>query len=572
MTDRTDAAPLDVEDCCGLDAAFCKPPRPTEQTPAAYRRSIRIATSTDLVSETSDDGRTVTVRLVQWDSPTLVRDRRGSEYVETFARGGLVVTTDDVFAEREHDGPFVGLLVAVEDREDGLYGDIRMSRSSIGTDCLADIEARILRAVSVDFLDQPVPAGAESVVRTSARLRRIAFTMTPALDAPILSVRSVPPTATTTTESETTEMTTETTAPAVEAPPAVDVEQRSTAVAPPAVAPPAVETSQRSTPQVSTRPRPVLARFDSLGHFARAAAFGEISGDELALYQRALADVLTTDTTGMIQEQWIAEVIDLARTYTPTVNAWRSRPLPSSGMSISQPVVETRPSVAKQATQKTEVSSTTVEIGTQQWPIDTYAGGNDVSIQLIRRADPDYLSELMRLYMRELAQGINAAAAASLVAASLVGSSGNAALEFTTAATFDELVIDASAAFMSSPIRRPAELMALSVDLWKALGKAKAEGRPLYPSVNPMNTNGTISATDTTGEISRISWYVEPDLGAGISAVIGVREAFVTALGPVGTMTADVPAKLGRDVAAYQEAAFGASDASGLVRVVNETP
>ena len=125
----------------------------------------------------------------------------------------------------------------------------------------------------------------------------------------------------------------------------------------------------------------------------------------------------------------------------------------------------------------------------------------------------------------------------------------------------------------ATALRRPADQMAISVDLWAALGKAKdLDGRPLYPSINPMNTNGTIDASGTSGAISRIGWYVEPELGDGISGVIGVREAFVTALGPVGTMTADVPAKLGRDVAMYQEAAFGASDASGLVQIVNVTP
>lgn len=347
-------------------------------------------------------------------------------------------------------------------------------------------------------------------------------------------------------------------APALEAPAEVPevVEQRSSPARPAAI-------------RVTPRPR-----FESFGHFARAAAFGEIAGDELHTYQRALADVLTTDATGMIQEQWIAEVIDLGRTYTPTVNAWRQRPLPTSGMSISQPVVTTRPTVAAQGTQKTEVSSTTPVIGTEQWDIDTYAGGNDVSIQLIRRADPDYLTELMRLYTRELAQAVNGAALTSLNAAAAVGVSGNTALEYVDAATFDELVIDASAAFMAADaLRRPAELIALSVDLWSALGKAKdLDGRPLYPSINPMNSAGTISAASAAGTISDIAWYVEPELGAGVSGVIGVREAFVTALGPVGTMTADVPAKLGRDVAMYQEAAFGASDASGLVQIVNVTP
>jgi len=518
------------------------------------------AVATDLVSELADDGRTVTVRLVPWDKPQPVADRNGrAQYVETFVRGGLQVDLERVLVEREHDGPIVGLLTAVDDRLDGLYGTIRMSRSAVGTDTLADIEARILRSVSVDFLDQPVPAGAQTVIRSAAQLRRVAFVMDPALDAPVLSVRSVP-------EPEPQgepEMENETVIEAETAPPVEVVEvveQRSA----PRTAPSAHIAQRVAAP----------ARFESLGHFARAAAFGEIAGDDLERYQRALADVLTSDAAGMIQEQWITEVIDLARTYTPTVNSWRSRPLPSSGMSISQPIVTTRPTVDKQATQKTEVDSTTPEIETVQWAIDTYAGGNDVSIQLIRRAQPDYLSELMRLYTRELAQAVNAAALTALNAAAAVGVSGNAALEYVDADSFDELVIDASGAFMAATaLRRPAELMALSVDLWKALGKAKdTEGRPLYPSINPMNANGTFTATTTAGSISSIAWYVEPDLGAGIKGVIGVREAFVTALGPIGTMTADVPAKLGRDVAMYQEAAFGAADASGLVQIVNVTP
>ena len=517
------------------------------------------AVATDLVSTLADDGRTVTVRLVPWDRPQPVADRAGrSQYVETFVRGGLQVDLDRVLVEREHDGPIVGLLTEVDDREDGLYGTIRMSRSAVGTDTLADIEARILRSVSVDFLDSPVPPGAQTVIRSAAQLRRVAFVMEPALDAPVLSIRSLPQPPEGEPAMETDPIIEEEAAPAPEV--AEVVEQRS---------------APRTAPSVHIAQRTAAPpRFDSLGAFARAAAFGEIASDDLERYQRALADVLTSDSAGMIQEQWITEVIDLARTYTPTVNSWRSRPLPSAGMSISQPIVTTRPTVAEQATQKSEVDSTTPVIDTVQWAIDTYAGGNDVSIQLIRRAQPDYLTELMRLYTRELAQAVNAAALTALNAAAAVGVSGNTALEYVDADTFDELVIDASGAFMAATaLRRPAELMALSVDLWKALGKAKdAEGRPLYPSINPMNSNGTFTASSTAGSISSIAWYVEPDLGGGIKGVIGVREAFVTALGPIGTMTADVPAKLGRDVAMYQEAAFGAADASGLVQIVNVTP
>jgi hypothetical protein len=522
------------------------------------------ATASDLVSEVSDDGRTVTVRLVPWDRPQLVADRAGrQQYVETFARGGLHVDLDRVLVEREHDGPVVGILTATQDRADGLYGTIRMSRSQVGTDTLADVEEHILRSVSVDFLDLPVPPGTQHVTRSAAQLRRVAFVMDAALDAPVVSVRSIP--TDTETPTEENETMSETNTPEVIEAPAVEV----------ATPAPAVEmvVEHRSAPArpISQRPASIPQRYESFGHFARSAAHGEIANTDLEQYQRALADILTTDAAGMIHEQWINEVIDLGRTYTPTVNAWRSRPLPTSGMSISQPVVTTRPSVAAQATQKTEVSSTTPVIGSAQWDIATYAGGNDVSIQLIRRAEPDYLTELMRLYTRELAQAVNLAALDSLWAAAEVGVSGNAAIEYTTAGAFDELVISASAAFMrSNSLRRPADQMAISVDLWAALGGAKdLDGRPLYPSLNPMNSSGTFAATGTSGSVVQIPWYVEPDLGSGILGVIGVREAFVTALGPVGTMTADVPAKLGRDVAMYQEAAFGAADASGLIRIVN---
>ena len=76
-----------------------------------------------------------------------------------------------------------------------------------------------------------------------------------------------------------------------------------------------------------------------------------------------------------------------------------------------------------------------------------------------------------------------------------------------------------------------------------------------------------MSGKSIEGQIVAIPWYVEPDLGTGVKAVIGVSDAFLSQLGPVQTMSVDVPSKLGRDVAIYQEAAFGATDPSGLIQV-----
>jgi len=341
-----------------------------------------------------------------------------------------------------------------------------------------------------------------------------------------------------------------------------------------------VETVAELEPVVSTRSVPTIRptapvetptgpRFESFGHFVRAVALGQVETDERETFQRALADITTTQTPGLLREQWINDVIDLGRTLAPTVNNWRSRPLPSEGMSVSQPIVETRPTVAKQTGEKKDIESTAAVIGVQQWAIDTYAGGNDVSIQALTRGTPDLLDELMRLYRRELAHTVNAAAVASLNAAAAVGVSGNAALVYTDAAGFDGLVIEASATFLAA-MRRPADVMALSVELWQDLATAKdTTGRPLYPTVSPMNASGTMSGKSIEGQIVSIPWYVEPDLGSGVKAVIGVSDAFLSQLGPVQTMSVDVPSKLGRDVAIYQEATFGATDASGLIQVAS---
>lgn len=555
-------------------------------TDSLFSRSI---VSTLDGAEVDGDGHTVTVRLVRWnDARPVVDPGRPTPYSETFARGGLIPPAAGelpVYVEREHNGPVVGVITDFDDRPDGLYGTVRVSRSAAGRDMVADIADRIYRYVSVDFCDRPVARTTTAVTRTAARLRRLAFTLEPAHDAPVIAMRSQTPnpenpnpqleseTITVDTDADTDTDTDTTTAPAP-TPAPVPAAAHDAPAAPEVIA-------TRSAPAIDNRApiaRPAAGtgapRFATFGHFVRSAGLGEINGDELAVFARALADVTTTDAPGLIQEQWIGEVIDLARQYTPTVNAWRSRPLPTSGMSISQPVVELRPTVDEQTTQKTEVTTTDITIGVAQWVIKTYAGGNDVALQLIARSDPDFLNEMFRLYMRELAQKINTAAATALTAAAAVGVSGNTALEFTTGAAFDELVIDASGVFLTAAtLLRPVEVIAMSVDLWKAVGKAKdLDGRPLYPAVNPMNASGTFDARGVDGNVSGISWYVEPALGAGIKGVMGVREAFVSALGPVNTLTAAVPAKIGRDVAVYQEAAFGASDATGLVQIVNVTP
>jgi hypothetical protein len=111
------------------------------------------------------------------------------------------------------------------------------------------------------------------------------------------------------------------------------------------------------------------------------------------------------------------------------------------------------------------------------------------------------------------------------------------------------------------------EVVVVGVDLWEVLATAVGtDGRPLYPSLNPMNAHGTISLARNDGQVRDVTLAVDAMLEPGVG-LMGTRDAFCSWIGPLGTLAADVPSKLGRDVAVYVEAAFGATDARGLVKL-----
>lgn len=546
------------------------------------------------------DGRTVTVRVVTWNTDYRVSDDGRRFYRERFVPGGLNMRPGrELVATFEHDprllrpgvvsaaggsissaGRPVGRIAATYVRSDGLYADVRVFDSIDGDTFLHDLHTRSRTLyVSSEFDDDPVD-DAELVERVDAELTGLAFTYTPQhADARVIAVRS----------QITNPTPTDPEAPAMDHDETVDTPAPDTGdTAGDDTTPQPAAAHQRSQPAPAPRqaPRPGTAgtptagagrrgHFRSFGDFAQRVARGELGpmGDEQReRFYRALATATTADASGLLPEQWMTEVIDLYRTLTPTVQAFAQRTLPETGLVINQPIVTQRPIVNAQASQLTEaeVASQKAVIGTATWNVATYGGGNNVSLQTIQRTDPDYLDQLYRLWVREMALDVNTDVATALYAAA--NDTNTTALEYTTAAAFDELIIDASAVFLDT-LHRPAEVVGLSVDLWKALAKAKgSDGHPIYPTINPQNRQGSMNARDTSGNIVAVSWFVDPALGgvgAGISGVVGVRDAWMTATSPMGTLAADVPSNLSQDHAVYQFAAFGATDTAGLMQIAD---
>ena len=520
------------------------------------------------------DGRTVVVRLTAWDTPEDVTDDGGRTwYRERFARGSIRLPVGISPGVREHGGPTVGRVVALDDDGTGPVATIRVADTADGRDVLALVDEEAL-SVSMEFDEDepfgPISAGAE-VEHTDVVLAAVAFTDQPQhTHAAVLARRSHRKDP---TMDEDQDQTTDT----------GDAGDDQTTDTGDAGAGDDTTTRERSTRRTTPRPvagppragagndarrRAVVGRFRSFGEFALAAANGTLEVEERQRYYRALQYADTADTTGLVQTQWIAEVIDLVRAATPTVQAFSQRPLPDKGFTVSQPTVSQRPTVGKQAAQGDAISSQEVRIVPTSWTVETYGGGQGMSVQALLRTDPSYLDEVMRLYAIEMGLQLETDVVAAVLAAA---DDVHAAVELpNTAVDFQDAFVDASALILGSAgLGRMGEVAVLNIPMWVKLAKAKdSTGRPLFPGVSMTNPQGSMDLTTTTGEVRSLQWFVAPKMATTrAKAVVGIRDAFRTMIGAPQTLQADVPSTLQHERAVFQFAAFGKVDARGLVLI-----
>src|SRR5262245_26549973 len=89
---------------------------------------------------------------------------------------------------------------------------------------------------------------------------------------------------------------------------------------------------------------PVRQSFESFGEFAAARASGDVDSDTVdALlsmmhkgeHARAFIDVITSDVPGLLPPSWLTDIVNSINAARPFINAFDTRPLPPSGMTIN---------------------------------------------------------------------------------------------------------------------------------------------------------------------------------------------------------------------------------------------
>lgn len=321
-----------------------------------------------------NEGRTVELRIVPWDTVAMTGD--GPERFRRGAFRGVDPSRVTIEAGR-HGGPLVGRGLALEERDDAAYLTARIAPTPTGDELLTLTREGVYQDVSVVFVPRTSKRASDGVTeRHGVDLRRVAILERGAYPgAEVVAVRAEPD------DSEGDEDMTE----SLDLTPVTDrldrVEQRMEALAIQAAAPAAAE------PQG-------IYRFRSAGEYLKAAAEDRDLARELG---RALADDTTADNAALVQPAWLRQVQGIVSFGRPSVSAFGVAGLPSSGMEVRWPKINTETTaadadlVAVQSTEKTEIATNIITTTYGSADIATFAGGADISYQLIRRSDPAYL-------------------------------------------------------------------------------------------------------------------------------------------------------------------------------------
>ncbi len=478
---------------------------------------------------------------------------------EMFERGAFAdVDPTKVRLRMDHQDPPTGKGVAIEERDDGAHMLFKVARTSRGDDQLALAVEGVSTGASVGF--NVVPGGTvwqnvegrRTRVHKRVELREVSTTWRPAYErAAVMYVRSK--------DEEDAQVADQNTAPAAtEATPApitvtqtVDIEPLTQAVASMgdtmgrslqgfADRFEAIEERSRREIIIPGRDKPKLKE-GARGEWVQAV-LKMLSGERVTdrfLQERELDDLVTTDNLGVVPDAFSNEIIGVIDPRRPFLQSTRRIPTPDAGMSLVMPKIVTRPTVDVQANEKDELDSTATSITTDTFDAITLGGAGDISLQLLKRSSPSFLS----LYLELLAEAYAVESEDHAVDA-LLGES------LSNGGTLDpeDMALGAAWANAASATRRGPDTIWLSSAAVGAFINAKADGTnaPLYGDFRADFS----AASGVGGNISGLRPVWVPALDDEVvDVIVGPSSGFAWAEDGTYTLQVDVPAKAGRDVA-----------------------
>lgn len=284
-----------------------------------------------------------------------------------------------------------------------------------------------------------------------------------------------------------------------------------------------------------------------------------------------LADDTTSTAAGLVPDFLSQEILTIIDTDRPFVESVPSDPAGSSGMSVSYPRVTQKPDVDVQATQKTEIASQNMVIDTVDFPLDTYAGASDVSLQLVNRSSPDFVTLLVRELAGIYAQRTESAALVELLSATTQtevlapGEQDSSAVMAALAAANTQII---------NGVRRTGDTLWMGVNRWQdflsLMDQTAPGGRPLinFPESTGTDSLGSASLTVMRGALAGLRLILCPEFVTGDEMVMGWSRSVATLEVSPQELRAIEVSLLGLNVGVWSLFATAIKFPNGLVEFV----
>jgi hypothetical protein len=546
---------------------------------------------------------TLVACVVPWNTPARVTDDGRNFYLESWERGSLVPTRAAPLVIYDGhvpggDGPGrlnasrvpIGRAEGFEDRPDGLYATLRLANTTRGRDVYE--LARTLGIVDVSLETDVEMGGRGEVARTAAaphELTGIAVVLPPQRGAFAGAGAVVAGRAAAGDEDDDDDQG----EGGDDAGDGGDGGEGAATAGRADIA----EVVRREMARYGGRPGQrqggqagPLARYRTFGEFAAAAraavddAAVELNNAFTGAYHvwreldglarqgavgRALVDQVTADNPGLMPPTWLTEVFGIVDRGRPGITALGGPRSPgAAGMDVYWPYYDgdLLTIVAQQLAEKTAINSVKVSFKRGQATLDTYAGGSDVSFQLIRRSSPSYLALYNRIL--NIAYGQTTEYAFDVAVAAGAGVTTDYDLTADADGSLLRAVLFASSAAVRDATGEPASVVLCASDVFAALG-----GTPwLQPFIyGTFNVPGTAQASNLRINVSGLEFTEAPGLPAGTMIITNPGGAAWFEDGPF-VVTADDVEKLGTNVAIWGMGTPGLFLPSGIVAVTVTLP
>lgn len=412
----------------------------------------------------------------------------GGGMKEKFAPGAVDLNAD-VKLFRDHK-EIIGLVTKMEDSEEGLIINAKISETSLGNETLNLVKDGAIRSFSVGFIPVIDEKKDNTIIRKKVDLKEVSLVAFPAYDkAEVLSVREE-----NNQEDKSMENTTPDYTSAIE-----EVRNH------------AEELERRLDVLATSKVEAVSApQFRSYGEYVKAVAAGK--EDAIALH-RDFTGAVTSDS--ILKNAWVSDTVRILNAGRPTFSVFSSAALPADGNNVEYPVIDTNTlAVGEQAAEADVLSYGKLTLTSATAPIKTYGGYTDMSRQVVERSSVNYVDTAFRAMVAKYASATNAAVRAKLIADA--ANFNSSALGAWTATEIIDSLAEA-AVKVNGDTGLALEFILVSSDVFRTLAKTvDTMDRPVLSNAGATNnTFGSINPVGLTGSILGLPVVVDPSLTSG---------------------------------------------------------